>query len=264
MRIARLLSRNSGFSLVELSIVLVILGLLTGGILAGQSLIRAAEMRNVTVEYNRYYSASQSFRDKYFAVPGDMNNATKFWGVLNATPATCAVTPSTDMLTCDGTGDGIVYAPTPGSNEMFRYWQHLANAGLIEGTYSGVSSPANPQGAGVDVGINVPASRISNAGWSVLRIDPPTVPTQVFDSASNYGNAFFFGTKFFFTTGGALTPEEAWNVDTKIDDGKPTKGRALSWKNLVTPGCVVDDTETTDWAFANKAKACALIIRQVL
>lgn len=58
------------FSLVELSIVLVILGLLTGGILAGQSLIRAAELRAVSTEYSRYITATQSFRDKYFAVPG--------------------------------------------------------------------------------------------------------------------------------------------------------------------------------------------------
>lgn len=64
-----------GFSLVELSIVLVILGLLTGGILAGQSLIRAAELRSVTTEYGRWVTAMHSFRDKYMAIPGDMRDA---------------------------------------------------------------------------------------------------------------------------------------------------------------------------------------------
>ena len=67
------------FSLVELSIVLVILGLLTGGILAGQSLIRAAELRSVTNEFQRYIVATQSFRDKYFAAPGDITDAHRFW-----------------------------------------------------------------------------------------------------------------------------------------------------------------------------------------
>lgn len=67
MRHMSSLSRKRGFSLVELSIVLVILGLLTGGILAGQSLIRAAELRAVSTEYSRYATAVQSFRDKYFA-----------------------------------------------------------------------------------------------------------------------------------------------------------------------------------------------------
>ncbi|PZP83692.1 MAG: type II secretion system protein, partial [Azospirillum brasilense] len=60
-------SPTHGFSLVELSIVLVILGLLTGGILGGQSLIRAAELRTISTDANRYITAAQTFRDKYFA-----------------------------------------------------------------------------------------------------------------------------------------------------------------------------------------------------
>ena len=72
---------RSGFSLVELSIVLVILGLLTGGILAGQNLIRAAELRSVTTQFQNYHAAVMTFRDKYFALPGDMANAEDFWGL---------------------------------------------------------------------------------------------------------------------------------------------------------------------------------------
>ncbi|MGB1539971.1 MAG: prepilin-type N-terminal cleavage/methylation domain-containing protein, partial [Rickettsiales bacterium] len=56
---------NRGFSLVELSIVLVILGLLTGGILGGQSLIRAAEMRAIATEYDAWKTAVNVFKDKY-------------------------------------------------------------------------------------------------------------------------------------------------------------------------------------------------------
>lgn len=69
------MSQRNAFSLVELSIVLVILGLLVGGILAGQSLIRASELRAVTSEQARIVTAIQAFRDKYFALPGDMRNA---------------------------------------------------------------------------------------------------------------------------------------------------------------------------------------------
>ena len=69
---------DKGFSLVELSIVLVILGLLIGGILTGQSLIRAAELRSVTTQYQGYVTAVNTFRDKYFALPGDMPNAIDF------------------------------------------------------------------------------------------------------------------------------------------------------------------------------------------
>ncbi|PZP85253.1 MAG: hypothetical protein DI582_06390 [Azospirillum brasilense] len=121
---------KNGFSLVELSIVLVILGLLTGGILGGQALIRAAELRSVTSEYTRWVTATQTFRDKYFALPGDMSNATAFWGTQDPTPATCATTPSSSALTCNGSGDGLINpTSSPGSNELFRFWQHLAMPG---------------------------------------------------------------------------------------------------------------------------------------
>jgi prepilin-type N-terminal cleavage/methylation domain-containing protein len=60
---------KAAFSLVELSIVLVILGLLTGGILTGQNLIRAAELRAVVTEFNRYQTAVRTFEDKYSPFP---------------------------------------------------------------------------------------------------------------------------------------------------------------------------------------------------
>lgn len=135
---------QSGFSLVELSIVLVILGLLTGGILGGQSLIRAAELRSVATDVSKYRSASYAFRDKYFGLPGDFTRATSFWG--NATTGTsggeCTAPESdagTGTQTCNGDGNGLIgNASTVGqrNSESFRFWQHLANAGLIEGQYA--------------------------------------------------------------------------------------------------------------------------------
>ena len=73
---------QQGFSLVELSIVLVILGLLVGGILSGQSLIRASELRSVTTEYQTYVTSLGTFRDRYFALPGDLSNAASFWSTV--------------------------------------------------------------------------------------------------------------------------------------------------------------------------------------
>jgi prepilin-type N-terminal cleavage/methylation domain-containing protein len=89
---------SRAFSLVELSIVLVILGLLVGGVLSGQSLIHAAELRAVTTEYQKYMTAVRSFKDKYFASPGDMNNATSLWGVAAGTgnDNACKIFASTD------------------------------------------------------------------------------------------------------------------------------------------------------------------------
>jgi prepilin-type N-terminal cleavage/methylation domain-containing protein len=81
-----------GLSMVELSIVLFIFGLLTGSILDGQSLIKAAEPRSLRTDISLYQSALFAFRDKYMALPGDMTNATSFWGTAVGTEAFETVT----------------------------------------------------------------------------------------------------------------------------------------------------------------------------
>jgi prepilin-type N-terminal cleavage/methylation domain-containing protein len=184
-----------GFSLVELSIVLVILGLLTGGILAGQSLIRAAELRSVVTEYQRYTTAVQSFRDKYLALPGDMTNAERFWGTAHATDATCITTSSGSVTTCNGDGDGQVEAVTTRSNETFRFWQHLANAGLIEGSYTGVAGPLSYLDA--LSATNVPSGRLTNAVW-----------TSTFVGNAGSANASYYEGEYknIFQLGGILPP----------------------------------------------------------
>ena len=126
-------AKNNGFSLVELSIVLVIIGLLTGGILSGQSLIRAAELRSVTTEYAQFNTATMTFRDKYLAVPGDMKNATKFWGKLTAYCNADAGTASATG-TCSGDGDGLMElgAGALQKGENLMAWNQLALQGLFQ------------------------------------------------------------------------------------------------------------------------------------
>ncbi len=79
---------KAGFSLLELSIVLVIIGLLASGVMVGQSLVRGAELRSVMNDHNKILSATNAFRLKYNALPGDMRNATAFWGKDNAACST--------------------------------------------------------------------------------------------------------------------------------------------------------------------------------
>lgn len=216
---------RQAFSLVELSIVLVILGLLTGGILAGQSLIRASELRAVSTEYQRYVSATQAFRDKYFQLPGDMTNANKFWGAADGgtgDSVACVTTTTNDARTCNGNGNGRIGDGTT-SNESHRFWQHLANAGLIEGQFSGISGTTAP--TTIIVGGNVPRSKLDSSSYWF----PQTEGTHLsdpgrMDSATPYNNTFFFG-GWTTTYRGNLKPEEAWNLDTKMDDGKPGQGK---------------------------------------
>jgi prepilin-type N-terminal cleavage/methylation domain-containing protein len=228
--------KRTAFSLVELSIVLVILGLLVGGILAGQSLIRASELRAVTSEATRFQTAFQAFRDKYFAIPGDMTNATLIWGKDTAACNAAAGSAGTPG-TCNGNGDGILLMGA----EIFRFWQHLSLAGMVEGTYSGGSTTV--------IGTSVPASKLGNAGWSAVDYSSyNSGDTEKF--AATYGNTLLFGTLYpgGFTDQPALSPEEMWNIDTKMDDGMPATGRMLSGKRIPC----TNSTSATDYGTTYK------------
>lgn len=239
---------QSGFSLVELSIVLVILGLLTGGILAGQSLIRAAELRSVSTEYNRYVTASQTFRDKYFAIPGDITNATAFWG----TTASCPGTAGTGTQTCNGNGNGQINFGG-GANqysELFTFWQHLANAGLIEGNYTGIGGAGSVH---TSLATNSPKSRISSGYWSALTWGGPiTGQASFFDG--NYGDNYLelgglIATSLAET--GLLKPEEIWNLDAKMDDGKPATGFVRVRHPTLCTNAVDTTVMTADYGFTS-------------
>lgn len=90
--------RQSGFSLVEISIVIVVIGLLVGGVLAGRSVIRAAELRAVGTEMNNYVTAIYQFRDKYSGLPGDLVNATLYWGQMMAAMASAMIAATMRMM----------------------------------------------------------------------------------------------------------------------------------------------------------------------
>lgn len=246
------------FSLVELSIVLVILGLLVGGVLSGQALIRAAELRSLSTELGRYTTAVNVFRDKYFALPGDMTNATSFWG-KDVAACNSQSGAGTSPGTCNGDGDGSFSgAGAPSSTgEDWQSWKQLALAGLIEGTFSGLSGPSDRQ---QDLtGTNSPKSRVSGGGWG-------------FHNRSNfggdggylrydYGNFLVVGStscSSCYSDGKLLRPEEAWNLDTKLDDGVPGSGRivALNWSTCTT------STTSSDllgsYKLSEKAISCSL------
>ena len=249
--------RRTAFSLVELSIVLVILGLLTGGILAGQSLIRASELRAVSSEYSRYVTAIGTFRDKYFAIPGDMRNAQSFWKSAANCPGD-HTQGSTTAETCNGDGNGLVEYYVATANENYRFWQHLANAALIEGTYSGVTGGAGTAYTSV-IGTNVPRSKLGNAGWTAhawTTIDASN--TNLFEG--NYGNVLVFGSAATnsITEGYALKPEEAWNLDTKMDDGKPAIGAVRTFER--DTNCHTSTTPTSsEYALSLSGINCAAI-----
>lgn len=249
---------NRAFSLVELSIVLVILGLLTGGILAGQSLIRASEIRTVANDVARFQTAIQTFRDKYFSTPGDMRNATSFWGAANTAGAggECAdplANSGTGTQTCNGNGDGIV-----DNNESYQFWEHLANAGLIEGSYPGTGTiNATPYPVPL-IGTNVPKSRLGSAGYGVYYIEGFNIN---FDAFNSYRQSKLFLGGGAMYSDPTLTTQEAWNIDTKLDDARPGLGMMqvqLDGSGTTTNGCMSTNVaSTSEYALANTGLRCS-------
>lgn len=261
------------FTLIELSIVLVILGLLVGGVLVGQSLVRGAELRGVLTEYTRFTTGMNSFYEKYNGLPGDLKNATKYWGAAagattEGVVAACAnlVTPYTSQATCNGNGNNKIAENDSDNNgtddrdqwyEMYRAWQQLSNAGLIEGFYKGGTDRRAWE---MQPGYNVPKSKAGgDTGW-IVRYHPDLDEATGWYFATQAGNYLYIGTGDEGSEPG-LTPEEAWNLDTKFDDGKPGFGSIHAMMSNLNPGCLTADATDAEYALDYSSVACSLNMR---
>lgn len=114
---------QSGFTLVEIAIVLVIVGLILGGVLKGQQMINNAKVRNVVDQTTGIQAAVFAFQDRYRALPGDYSQAT------------------TNIPGVAGNGDGNGFVAVAAEYGLF--WQHLGVAGFISGSFDGVAAANN-------------------------------------------------------------------------------------------------------------------------
>ena len=118
-------SQQSGFTLVEIAIVLVIIGLLLGGILKGQELINSARVKNLANDFRVVPTYIYAYQDKFKALPGDDPSAsTHITGAANAT------TPGSKQ------GNGVLdgnWNSTTTTDETFMFWQHVRLANLASG-----------------------------------------------------------------------------------------------------------------------------------
>ncbi len=169
--------RQKGFTLIELSIILAIIGLIVGGIMIGRDIIRVSQLRAVATEAGRYTQVVTDFRDKYLALPGDFAGAEALWGSDSNCPTSSSYTTTPHTATCNGDGNGRIgdynattYSWGGQAYEVMRAWQQLADAGLIDGQYSGVAS----SNAVAVIGVNVPASQVSARAGRFIIIWPRT------------------------------------------------------------------------------------------
>ena len=239
------------FTLLELSIVLVIIGLIVGGVTVGAEMIRQAELRSVTSDVQKIETALYTFKLKYNQRPGDMTNATDYWGIAGGDGEndTCKNTLSTGSeATCNGNGDGRVGrsggSSTSEDNEIYRAWQHLSNAGLWEGNFAGKSNGGVTTSQQL-AGFNIPESKVTGGGYSYQHRENPTGISNQFPFTGHY---IIFGAFPNSPVGpnAILTPAEAFAIDTKNDDGKPGYGKVkTSHDSAGHPNCATTTDEST-------------------
>jgi prepilin-type N-terminal cleavage/methylation domain-containing protein len=180
--------REAGFTLIEIAIVLVIIGLLLGGVLKGQELITGARVRNLVQQQDGIKAAYFGFLDRYRALPGDYAKAaTTITGVSTAA--------------CNGgNGDGNGMIETT-ANENILAWEHLSKSGFINGSYicaatqTNASSPSNPYGQFLDL---------------------------VFDA--NYAATGTATARQNLKTGAQIASDILAEIDRKVDDGNAKTG----------------------------------------
>ncbi len=216
-------SSKSGFTLIELSIVLVIIGLIIGGVLVGQDLIKAAEVRATVGQIEKYNTAVNTFRGKYNGIPGD----------LVYSSASAFGLTSRNGGTGRGDGNGLLESSAAGGTlpcaETVLFYTDLTSASLIDGSFVGAD--------GSIAGTSCTTSA-SAAATSTL------VPVAKIGKGNNIFAYAALGINYFQLIGGvsaisnagavtgalkALTPAEAYQMDLKVDDGYPLTGSVRAY-----------------------------------
>lgn len=131
--------KQIGFTLIELSIVLVIIGLLMGGVLKGQELINSAKVKNMANDFRSLQTQIYTYQDKFKALPGDDRAAKDHVG----------------SAATDGDGDGVIEgAYNASSGETFQFWQQIRLAQLATGSLDVAAAnylPVNAEGGRVGI-----------------------------------------------------------------------------------------------------------------
>jgi prepilin-type N-terminal cleavage/methylation domain-containing protein len=246
------MQHKRGFTLLEIVVVVGVIGLITGAVVAGRTMLNNARLGNVMSEYAKYTGAFQQFKEKYNALPGDMPNATSYWG---GGTVTCNWGASTGIATCNGDGNRQIADQTNYATyryEAHRAWQQLAFSGLIDGGYTGQFESSGT--VIVTPGTRVPKTALQKGtGWHVYYVGPKSGDTVFFDG--NYGHIFYLGASVYqvaASTKATVTTQDMMSLDSKYDDGKPAYGKIRHGKYnsgtgyfASTGACMSSDTATS-------------------
>lgn len=244
--------KQKGFTLVELSIVIVIIGLIVAGIIGGQTLVRQAKIRALISDYNKYTAAINAFNLEYDGIPGDLSNANAFG------------------IGTDGNGDKIINSQY---TESWYSWQHLSNSGLIPGSYTGADAGT----IDYQIGTNVPGSSFGNGVAVHLSHIGVGLNCLLVSSFPLFGviddiNVITFAKPRTSSDGCPSDPflkvAEAHGIDNKLDDGHPDSGILYSANkddtNFNGNRCVDNNVRNTGGAsydFNERGESCRILFK---
>jgi prepilin-type N-terminal cleavage/methylation domain-containing protein len=203
--------KSEGFSLIELSAVMIIIALILAGISGGSHLLEQANLRSVITDFQEYKTNYNTFTKRFNRVPGDMDNAFNFWGTECGANATV----------CNGNSDNIVNGiDNSSSDEVAKAWRHMKLADLANGdvtpiiaTYTGL----------IVVGENTPTASLDQAGYFITGGDLNANSSYLTHPWDNdLINAVYIGRNSATSspTLGALNAKQAYYLDSKFDDGR--------------------------------------------
>ena len=248
--------QKSGFTLIELSVVLVVIGLLVGGVLTGQDLIKSAEARAEITQIEKYNTAVNTFQAKYDALPGDMNQRTASAFGFASRGTACG------SSTCPGEGDGngvieglqwgnTACGTCTTAGETVMFWSDLTyangqNLNLIEGSFSAGSIIGWPNNAasavtGSGIGLYLPQAKIGNGNYIIVWSGGYTsgygwanlvgggdgqnyytiTAVSIFGGVPGSGGGGYAASMY---GAAGMTVKQAYSIDSKIDDGLPQTG----------------------------------------
>lgn len=223
---------RAGFTLVEMSVVIAIIGLLVGGVMAGASIIRSSELTTVMNESKLYINGFNNFVTKYGAPPGDLTDASTRWSGAH-----------------NGNGDGYVLSSTPA--EQYYSLEHLSKAKMITAPLIADNSST------VQIGTNLPTMSVRSV--TLYFTHAADLSGYLVTGATAYWTGWYYHFAVLarqtngsaLGLGGFLTGREAAEVDSKFDDGMPGLGSIRTLVATSAPSCVTG--ATADVAVYNTA-----------
>jgi len=238
---------ESGFTLVELAIALMIIGLLIGGVLKGIELVENARVTQIMRNVKAYETAVTAFQSIYTALPGDIKAPDT--RLPNCASSPCSVAGNENGIIGTQNTDGSVASDPTDTSEERNFWLHLAVTGLISGVDSTGTS------TGVTWGKAYPASPVIGAGYLIQNVKMTGASPYVVGARFS---GHYLNLRNTTAADPVLTGNQSLQIDTKFDDGAAGSGDIFAVKTNVND---TDCATAGVYSVNSDDKACSLYFK---